>query len=130
MHLPDAWGYVVFADESGKLPSTNAPVWRDSTQQARQALDAASLCDECALFPVIVRMKCCLEDLILRQSCVSTMLSDTTKSRMASYRGKDTSTPHEETWYVGTTLHPTHTTTVNYAVPSPNPRLFLTALVS
>jgi len=36
MHLPDAWGYVVFADVEGKLNNnSDASAWRDPAWPAR-----------------------------------------------------------------------------------------------
>jgi len=38
MHLPDAWGYVVFADDSGRLADgSDAAAWFDSSFPARDA---------------------------------------------------------------------------------------------
>lgn len=37
MHLPDAWGYVVFADEDGRLPHTLPSERRDPSWPARHA---------------------------------------------------------------------------------------------
>lgn len=40
MHLPDAWGYVLFADSQGKIPGGEAEKWLDPAWPARAAATA------------------------------------------------------------------------------------------
>lgn len=37
MHLPDAWGYLVFGDDRGRLNQASKPAWRDPAWPARHA---------------------------------------------------------------------------------------------